>query len=249
MNSITKDTSTEVFDITKWQYKILNTPVYFLEIYGFVKEKDLVSEYIDRREIETVKSEKIIAKKVRDLPDSDKAPFIDYIGGDLEIAVKILSRQMIVLAATYIEGIISEFLILIFSKYPERMYEYIGQDISHKGKGKVSLREIIYASSKEELIYTLSERAALQATSGKFSIVRKRIEIISNCDLDENLGSIIELRNKIVHEAVEPEISEDEVIDTYKNLEKMLYEIGKKSLENGIEIKDDLELLSQKSQQ
>jgi len=183
--------------------------------------------------------------KASELPYKERSFYEYFLKGDLERAVKILSRQMVVLAATYIEGIIYEFLLLIFSKHPDRMYDYIGQNISKKGKGKVALHEIIHATSKEDLIYKLAERASRQVTFGKFSIYKRRIKKISKCDLSEDIGEIIDLRNKIVHETEEPDISVDEVLDTFQILEKMLYEIGKKAKENGIEIKGDFDQISE----
>ena len=51
-----------------------------------------------------------------------------------------------------------------------------------------------------ELIEHLSNRAVNQAITGKFTKIISRIKKVSSCEIDESLGEVIELRNKIVHE-------------------------------------------------
>jgi len=232
-------------NISKWHHKILNAPVYFLEITGFTREQDLVSEYIGRREIESQSVNQIIKEKVSDCSARVKTGISDIIENDLQNAVAILSRQMIVLAATYIEAILSEFLASIFQNKPERMYDFLVLGDSEKGKGNVALREILAATTKEELIEHLSNRAVNQAITGKFTKIISRIKKVSSCEIDESLGEVIGLRNKIVHEAIEPIISEDEVVPVFSNIENMLFKIGKSALENGIEVDDELGLLEE----
>jgi hypothetical protein len=243
MNPSKDNQKLRVFDFSKWHEKIMYTPLALLEISKYVKEKDLVAEYINRKKDPSGSD----SLKISEMPYKEQSFYQDFVKSDLQSAVKILSRQMVVLAATYIEGILYEFLLLFFSKHPEKMHDYIRQDISKKGSGKVTLHEIIHATSKEDLIYKLAERASLQATFGKFSVYIKKIETISKCNLSEDIGEIIDLRNKLVHETKEPEISVEDVFVYYDNLEKMIIEIGKTALENEIEVKGDLDLLKKES--
>lgn len=208
-------------------------------------DKLLVSEYIGRREIENHSGNQIIKEKVSDSSAAVKKVFNELIEKDLQNAVTILSRQMIVLAATYIEVILSEFIVSVFQNNPERMYDFLVLGDSEKGKGNVALKEILAATSKEELIGHLANRAVNQAITGKFTKIISRIKIISSCEIDESLGEVIELRNKIVHESIEPVINEDEVVSIFSNIENMLFKIGKSALENGIEVEDELGLLEE----
>jgi hypothetical protein len=91
----------------------------------------------------------------------------DEITMNLNLAKKIHDRQMIVVASTYIELILKDFLTAIFGTFPERMHNYLDEDNVHKGL--VNLRLIIKATSLFDLIHELSEQASSNASKGRFN--------------------------------------------------------------------------------
>ena len=127
------------------------------------------------------------------------------------------SRQFLVILVTVLENAISEFIQCLFYYYPDRMYDFIVEDSDDTiKKGKVSVKDIIDASSKDELIYTLAKRATVVAMRGDFDSITKRLQKLTKNVISSKLlgkvNALVEQRNKIVHEI--PEDIEQFVIST-----------------------------------
>jgi transcriptional regulator with PAS, ATPase and Fis domain len=124
-------------------------------------------------------------------------------------------RQTLVVAVTYLELIIEEFLRAIFVAEPNRMYEYLNQ--SAEQKGKVDLKEVLAAESKESLLQSLALRSAKVAAQGKFKATMRNIRQITgqgiHPTLVEKLDGLITRRNELVHETHDLEVDWREASD------------------------------------
>jgi hypothetical protein len=158
----------------------------------------------------------------------------DDITANLQQAEQFYNRQMVVVVATYIELILKDFLQVGFCKFPERMHHYL--DDGNGYKGLVSLKLVTKAASLPGLISDLSEQAASNALKGRFKAQLNNLaRIIPEQEISQRLQGqlidIVEKRNRIVHEASQEQISEDnvrEVLDTCFELLTSLADIAVK---------------------
>ncbi|HLA07760.1 MAG TPA: hypothetical protein VJ022_09980, partial [Anaerolineales bacterium] len=114
----------------------------------------------------------------------------------------VYSQQMIVIAYTLFEGILDDFVTSLFGRYPERMYDYINTETNLRGK--IDLRELLDAESKNKLIYELARKAASNFVRGSLVDIIKKLQKLTKNSLDEKLIQemlpVQDLRNQIVHE-------------------------------------------------
>ena len=176
---------------------------YFLSLIDLLNDKDAINVHVGKilkRSDEDIKQIVKIHKEINFF----QIPFVQ-------------SRQFLVILVTVLENAISEFTQCLFYYYPDRMYDFIVEDSDEMiKKGKVSLKDIIDASSKDELIYSLAKRATVVAMQGDFDSITKRLQKLTKNAISSNLlgkvNALVEQRNKIVHEI--PEDIEQFVIST-----------------------------------
>lgn len=123
--------------------------------------------------------------------------------GSLDSAQATYRRQMIVVAASYFEAIVSDFFKQLFLQHPQRMHSAIRPD-SDAAKGMVLLREILAADSKEMLLDGLAETCSARLSSLPVQKIGKRLAELSTTGfgskLEERLESLLNHRHRIVHE-------------------------------------------------
>ena len=99
-----------------------------------------------------------------------------------------------------------------------------------KGKAMVALNEVINAVSKEELMSALTERAAVIAVGPKFDKIVESIikdwKISLDRPLVEDLRSLNELRNRIIHQGTRQEIDIKQVHNNFGLLLYLTYVLG-----------------------
>lgn len=150
--------------------------------------------------------------------DNDK-----YLRGEMNTAKDVYLRQMIVLAATYVELILTDFFRCVYITGPQRM----NQVLPPHGKATVALMEIIQSDSKEELLANLADRAARHKGDGEpDKIVR---QLVTDCHIKlhlpliDDLKTLKELRNRIVHDDTEEAVTFEEVHSTFGMILYLLY--------------------------
>jgi hypothetical protein len=168
--------------------------------------------------------------------DSDQ-----YLLGEIEIAYQVYLKQMIVLAATYVELILKDFFLSFFVAKPAQMNKVLAS--SGKEKAMVSLNEILNTGSKEELVMKLAERAALIKGSGEPDKILKTL--ISECKIKlerpliDDLRSLKEQRNRIVHEETDEQVDIKQVLNSFGLLLYFLYVLVKVADIYGVPYLDD----------
>lgn len=148
--------------------------------------------------------------------------------GPVRTAFATYRRQTVVVAATYKEIIIEDFLLAAFSAKPASMYEYVNQATDQKGK--VDLKDVLEAGSKEALLYLLASRSAKQLGQASTTVLVKSVKRITGHPLDpalvERLEQLTLLRNRLVHEAVEFEIQKDEAKEALMTVACLAKQLG-----------------------
>lgn len=148
-----------------------------------------------------------------------------YLFGEIKIAHQVYLRQMIVLATTYVELILKDFFRCLFIAHPLRMNTYLSAE--GKGKAMIALNEVITAPSREEILLSLAERAASIAVGPKFDKVIEMIIKESKLKLDrpvvDDLRTLNELRNRIIHQGAPEEIDIQQVHNNFGLLIYLVY--------------------------
>ena len=145
-------------------------------------------------------------------------------------------RQVVVLAVTYVELITEDFLKCAFTHCPKSMYSYLNQMADQKGK--IDLREVLDAESKEALLDSLALKSARIASQGKFRVLAKNIESITRgkfqAGLVDEIEAIIERRNRLVHEDGGDTISPAEAVAALQSTIKLACDLARIALQCGI---------------
>jgi hypothetical protein len=160
----------------------------------------------------------------------------EYLRGEMDIARDVYLRQMIVLAATYVELILTDFLRCVYLTEPQRMNQVLPPH--GKSHASVALTEIIQSDCKEELLANLADRAARHKGDGEpDKIVR---QLVKDCHLKlhlplvDDLKNLKELRNRIVHDDTEETVTFQEVHSTYGMIVYLLYILAQATAWSGM---------------
>jgi uncharacterized protein YutE (UPF0331/DUF86 family) len=156
---------------------------------------------------------------------------------------------MVILIASFIEAIILDFFQCYFINKPLCAYDYVYDDRDNL-RGKIDLKDILSASTKEEFITDVAQRAAKVAIRGKFKTTLSNLEKITKMtlptEISEALLSMVELRNKIVHELMDVAIPDNEINQDFGRVVQLIFELAAIAQRNGIEIKLPLKLPEKK---
>lgn len=132
-------------------------------------------------------------ERIRDSAYSDALSAIDHY-----------ASLMVVTAATYVENIIFEFLVVYFTAKPQSIHAHLMPNSSKREEAYVPLREVLAASSLSELRGELARRAARNASDGSIEKILERIYKLTRhrvaADVAAPIAEIVRLRNSIVHE-------------------------------------------------
>lgn len=201
------------FNIGKWHGKLIIEPSNFETLIDYTSNKNYLTAYAENRDVLNGDGEK---RSVLQLPPHQRELIIETISKDIEKTVESLSRQMIIIAQTYIESMLTEFLECFFFKHPSRAHKFIS---ANGAEGVVSLAVIINNHDKSSLLKNIATHAARHVMRGKFESSIRTVEKITKIKIDsplrEMLIDICIERNNIIHEAHEPIISTDYVKEVF----------------------------------
>jgi hypothetical protein len=240
-----------IFKVRRWGNEVYRSSQTYGHIRAFFNDSKILENYLDTHKplnlVKLVRGENdTISMLLEDgsmieITDDEfeETPHTVVLDQDnikihLQEAQQFYNRQMVVIVATYIELILKDFLQVGFCKFPERMHNYL--DDGNGYKGLVSLKLITKVTSLPELIFDLSEQAASNALKGRFKAQLNNLaKIIPEQEISQRLHGqlidIVEKRNRIVHEASQEQISDDnvrEVLDTCFELLTSLADIAVK---------------------
>jgi len=227
-----------MFNAGKWVAEVVSSFGSYNALQIFITHKETIEFHVNKLTIKRlVVSEDNSMDEIENI-NSDTMLRNNQINLIHE-ANQIYQKQTIVLIASYTEAIILDFLQCVFVTHPVRTYDYLNDD--EKGlKGKIDLREILEADTKDSLINSLSFRAASIATRGKFKTALNNVEKISKQKLDtelsSKLSSLVERRNRIVHELADVDVTNQEVLDGFDCLSDLISNLGVMAQDNGVHV-------------
>jgi hypothetical protein len=162
------------------------------------------------------------------LISTDNAASDEYFRGEMDIAHQVYLRQLIVLAATYIELILTDFFRCLFRAHPLRMNQVLPPH--DKKSAAIPLNEIVEALSKDELLTRLAARAANVKGNGEIDKIVERLttdcRVPLHRPLVEDLTSLKVMRNRIVHEDPDEQITVEQVHNYFGMILYLLYVLG-----------------------
>lgn len=224
--------SRKLFQAGQWLGEVIVSQGSYRIIHNFITSKEALAAFLESQCVFVGSDEGMVVSKNQETIKL----FHESITHDIGNAGKFYNGQMVVLASTYIELILKDFLTVFFAHFPERMYEFLYAQDKEEHKGAVSLKEIIKVDSMPELINNLAEQATANILKGRFTAqlnnIARIIKLELSADLKGKLNGLIERRNRIVHEASKEEIEHndvDDALDTCSDLVKFLAEVSDKN--------------------
>ena len=179
-------------------------------VHAFLTDKEALKKHLDSLQVITASDEGVTYRGLETAPE-----FASHIESTVERGEQFHNRQMVVVASTYIELILRDYLTVLFNHFPLRMYGYLYAQDKEKLGGFVPLKEVVQFDSLNDLLKNLSEQATANALKGRFTAQVNNLERITGekipSDLKRKLTRLIEVRNRIVHETSPEEISEAQV--------------------------------------
>ncbi len=132
--------------------------------------------------------------------------------------ILIYRRQMIIIAATIFEAMLNEFLKYYFTKFPEKMYNYVGD------RGFIKFKDLIKFPSKEALLMYYADISAKNFTAKPWEVALNRLEELLKTKISDKskVLDMLSLRNKIIHEGTKMEVRNDDVFDFIEAVENIL---------------------------
>jgi hypothetical protein len=205
------------FEAGDFSFQIDENRNSYLSLHDLISDTDLLTAYFQKKDAELEEVSTDVKRKFLNL-GARSVSFLFRLKG-IQDATIIFNRQTLVVLATIIESMLTEFSSCLFCKFPERMYDYILLDEEGKTKGKVDIKEIIDSPSREQLLLTLASRAASKVMQGEFKFAVKRLEKVIGkkfpTELSEPIIQISENRNKIVHELNDIEVTFDDITKAF----------------------------------
>jgi hypothetical protein len=135
--------STKLFNAGDWLGEMLQSLGSYRTIRSFITSQAALNAYLETVEIITGSEE-----GVEIIKGGDRAKvWHESIGLDVQKAEKFYNRQMVVLASTYVELVLKDFLLVIFYNIPSRMYQFLYSQDKQEKVGTVSFKEIVKANS------------------------------------------------------------------------------------------------------
>ncbi|MED5621877.1 hypothetical protein [Ideonella sp. BN130291] len=198
------------FDGDHRKYQALMDYVAFKELHEFVSNSAAIAAHTDSYAVSSLGP--IAASKVVELKVAK--------AGELRGALMHFACQTIVSLCTTFEVAARDFLQAVFAVKPDGMFEFLGPE---DARGHVPLKDVLQASSHDELVGALAKRAAGSASKGKYGAVFARATQLAGGTVDKaivsRLNSLQTERNKLVHERHRPAIGLEEVLNAHATVD------------------------------
>ncbi|WP_455756781.1 hypothetical protein [Sulfurimonas sp.] len=232
------------FDLGKWIIKLIETSNSYFTLLELLNDKDAFNTYFNKKTVydSTVQAHiNITNSKAREM-------FKESTYNDVQHALDIYSNQLIVLLATYIETINSEFFQAVFEQNNRLIYDYVSQ--SDNNKGLINLNLIFDYKSKNEIIEQLIIKAKKNIVNGSLKKISERILKTTKYKINDKLISSLQIgifdkRNAIVHESKSIIVKQEDIHLYFQLIDKYLLELGKACLKSNTNYYDPTNLLQQ----
>ena len=202
---------TKTFGAGRWLAEILHSLGSYRTIHQFITSSEALGAYLSTVEVMTGGEQGL---QVSNDPESIEH-WHGTISSDVKKASSFYDGQMVVLASTYFELILKDFLLAAFTRHPDKMYDFIQTGSDQVQRGVVSLKEIVKADSLPQLLSTLADQATEKIVRSRFPTQLKQLAKVAGHDvppeLKDRLTGLVARRNRIVHEASAERVEEADV--------------------------------------
>ncbi len=225
--------STAHFDLATWVMHVRIALGSFQELDELITNAEIRKHHLDRR---CPVGNRPLRKGLISGPQLVRAATEGY----LDSAQATYRRQMIVVAASYFEAIVSDFFKQLFLRHPQQMHSAIRTD-SNAAKGMVSLRQILDANSKEMLLDRLAETCSAGLSSLPVQKIGKRLGELSTggfgSELEDRIKSLQNHRHRIVH-ANDRNVVPAEVVQlAFETIERCMERLAHIADERGVNVR------------
>jgi len=199
------------FNAGTWLAEILKSIGSYRTIHSFITSQEGLNAFL--KTVEVITGSEKGMEIIKD--ESRVKVWHDSISFDIQKAEEFYNGQMVVLANTYTELVLKDFLFVLFSHFPDRMYEFLYTQDKQEQRGAVSLKEIVKVDSITKLIGNLAEQATANVLKGRLAAQLNNLAKITRKEVPDNLKnsliSLVERRNRIVHEASDEKVTKEDV--------------------------------------
>lgn len=181
------------------------------------------------------------------IADHEVDRFVAPIAESIETAIRTYRRQLIVVIVSVVEAAISDAFTVLFAFHPETI-KGLSKDPATDGfNPAVSIDQLMTATQLDELRLAVVERAVSYACQGKSKkTVLCRLERLFADELDKLVESrfisLVELRNRIVHDNSREDVSNADVEDSFDAAIAFVRELGQFVSNRSLPIHDPLHL-------
>jgi len=232
----------ESFDYGKWKAKLLFEPGRYEFLHHYVSDDNALMEHAKNYQLtELSENGEAFVKEVSDVSEKFRRLIINNITEGVTEALDTLSRQMLVVSVSFIEGIIDEFFQCLFHKHPGRMHDFLSWN-QESPKGWIPIKVLLESADKDKAIDALVRISCDTVTSGEIGKIIKRIERLGKTeicsDLKLKLAELFKVRNLIVHERYEPDLNKKHILYNFEIVEDLLRSLSVVLIENNVRVND-----------
>ncbi|PTB19117.1 hypothetical protein C9I57_18900 [Trinickia symbiotica] len=181
-----------LFDADHWYWKALEDFVAYRDMDKFLRSGKAFSAYADSM---------ILHASDDNDESATRAKLVESLRDSLTGSLDHFASLTIVAMCSTFEVAAKEFYENVFFRHPKRMHEYLGKE---KQLGVVQLSDVVEAGDYHRLLHRLAQRAAANATKGKYGDILARAFKIAGSpndrDLTDRLNGVQMERNRVVHE-------------------------------------------------
>lgn len=158
----------------------------------------------------------------------------------LSSAHTVYRRQMVVVAASLVEGLTRDFFTKLFLEHPSRMHQFIHPENAENSIGMVRFNELL-TQSKDDLMSALAKRSAKRLADLPFPKAIKKMAELSDGKVDSiiqhKINEITELRNKIVHENDQSNLDRETLKSYFISLEELATWCAERLESSGVQVR------------
>lgn len=226
-----------MFDIGQLLGPLIFNPYRFKDLWNLLEDDDAI----------TVHHAKLVMTSFDEDGAQTHHPISDRIRSELRIAMKETrshyANMMLVNAVTYLEDTILSFFKAAFEQKPQALNGYLKGD---RKEAVIPLGAFL-SQSKETILNEMVLTAARLASNGELSKVFKRVKQLSGYGIPECLTqeciSLVEKRNRIVHEGAQLELQSSDVLKAFDSVTQVLKQLGYAARCSGVPVFDPAHLL------
>ncbi|MBO2953927.1 hypothetical protein J6350_11290 [Burkholderia pseudomallei] len=230
------------FEHEKWHYEVLEAQVTLRRLRYYATDQSALRHHFEQDwKITGIESDGQLIQERSSESQHGEMFFAGFVN-EVDIAIANLTRQSVALIATVVEAALADAFRVVFHRRPAVMKTLEGFAAT------ANLDDMLNASDIGTLRQLLIERAVSWAVTGKFDSIISRLNNATgqsvNSKILVNFKSVLEQRNRIIHEHRKPELSADQIDAMFETGMAMLEELGRVLYKARLPVSDPMYLFS-----